>query len=245
MDPLFIVRVATVLSLMFCFCVRSAGANPRIDPDATSNGACNGPTAKCQIFVTHGPARGETAYVFASWWSQSVGLAAIPLIDDCQQHNTFKMLSGPDHAPGGALSTALFVTNVSTCSFTSLTVSLSAPVTGGFDAIFAQVVSISGLEPDSTDMSTLKAQPGNGPSLNVTSGMPSVPNEMIWGIWLFDGPVTPYETGRGYTSVLTGEAVSLSEYKNISEAAPQKATAASAAGAHWVAYAIGFKIRSD
>src|SRR5262249_8225064 len=155
----------------------------------------------------------------------SVGLAAVPLKDNCERPNKFTRISGPDRVPGGVVSTALFSAHVTTCEFTSISVSLEKSIPGGFDAIFVQTVSIRGLAEDAVDSAALKVKTGTGGALSADSGIPASPNEMIWGIWMFDAPASPYVPGRGYTSVDGGEAVSFIEFKNVAEAVAQTPTA--------------------
>ena len=114
------------------------------------------------------------------------------------------------------------------------------------EQVLIWIIPLKGLDPNSPiDANVTHINAGNGTSMTTgTSGIfSSVPKEMIWGIFLEDNYSTPYAPESGFTNLSGQEAVSLLEYKNVTQTGIQSATGTNGNGSNnWIGAVIGLKM---
>ena len=209
---------------------------PAIDGNATTNGACNSPASSCTLYVpTAPPAVGETI-VIAGWWA---GQSLTASLSDGV--NTYLTAAGPTNVPNTNIRAQVWYV-VNKGAPLAFTVTLSGPSASGFDGIFLQLISITGLDQiNPLDSATMKIATGTGTSLSVTSGTPAYPNEMIWGMFMAPYPGVPWTVGNGWVNVSGQEAVSVFAYQNTSSGLVLTPNVTASSSVDWIGFAIGFK----
>jgi hypothetical protein len=172
-----------------------------------------------------------------AWWA---GQSLTASVSDGV--NKYTPIVGPTNVPGSVIRAQVWYA-INIGGPTAFTVTLSGNSTSGaFDGILVQFVSMTGLENSNPlDLATVNTATGTGTNLKVTSGMPTVANEMMWGVFLVPSPAGPWTPGSGWTSVSDQEAVSESLYQNISNGAAQIPNLRATPSVSWVGFAFGFK----
>src|SRR5271169_6550227 len=126
---------------------------------------------------------------------------------------------------------------------TQATVTLSSPSTP--EQILIWIIPLKGLDPASpVDVNVTHVNTGNGTSMSTgNSGLSSsVPNEMIWGIFLEDNYSSLYAPESGFTNFSGQEGASLLEYRNVTQTGMQTATGTNGNGSNnWIGAVIGLK----
>ena len=215
--------------------VRAQGA---VDSSYVSVSACNAPISSCTVYVGSTVPAGDAIMIVGSWG----GAATTATIND-GGHNTYTTIFGPTTAATGAESGQVWIAPSTASGVTQATITLSAPSTP--EQVLIWIIPLKGLDPTSpVDANVTHISAGSGTSMSTgTSGIYSaVPKEMIWGIFLEDNYSTPYAPASGYTNLSGQEAVSLIEYKNVTQTGIQTVTGTNGNGSNnWIGAVIGLK----
>ena len=214
-----------------------AHAQGTVDNSYVSVSACNVPISSCTVFVGSTVPQGDAIMVVASWG----GAATTATIND--GHNTYKSIFGPSTAATGDNRGQAWIVPSTSSGVTQATVTLSAPSTT--EQVLIWIIPIKGLDPISpidANVTHVNAGSGTNMSTGISGIFSSVPNEMIWGIFLEDNYSTPYAPGSGFFNLSGQEAASLLEDKSVTQTGIQTAVGTNGNGTNnWIGAVIGLK----
>ncbi|MBZ5660224.1 MAG: choice-of-anchor D domain-containing protein [Acidobacteriia bacterium] len=199
--------------------------------------ACNAPAQSCTGFIHGTIPAGEAIMIIGSWG----GATTTATINDGV--NTYTTVAGPLNAAVGPNRTQVWLATNNPGGVTQATITLSAP--SSVTEVQLWVIPLQGIATVSpVDANVTHFTAGTGTSMTTgTSGVASATaNEMIWGVFEEDNYSTPYTAGSGYTSISGQEAVSLLEFKNVTQTGVQTATGTNGVGVNnWIGLIFGLK----
>lgn len=233
-------RVFCILFLCFAVCspFESAWAQGTVDDSFVSAGACDSPATTCTVYLKSAIPKGDVILVVASWG----GATTTAAIND--GHNAYNSIFGPLNAGQGANRGQAWITKNTPAGVSQATITLSAASSP--QEILLWIIPLKGLDPKTpVDPNSTHTNTGTGTTMTTgSSDLPTAfPNEMVWGVFLEDNYSTIYAPGPGFTSVSGQEAVSLIEYKNVTQTGKQSALATNGRGSNnWIGAVFALKV---